>query len=96
VQAGVPAAEVRDPRRMSAHPQLQARRYYEEVEHPVAGVHPVATVPFRFDDVERWIHRPAPTLGQHNREILRELGWDERAIAELEAAKIIGDTPEGL
>jgi crotonobetainyl-CoA:carnitine CoA-transferase CaiB-like acyl-CoA transferase len=94
--AGVPAGEVRDPRGMSRHPQLRARRYYEEMEHPVAGVHPVATVPFRFDDVERWIHRPAPTLGQHNHEILRELGWDDRAIAELEAAKIIGDTPEGL
>jgi len=96
VRAGVPAGEVRDPRSISSHPQLDARRYFEVMEHPVAGSHPVATVPFRFDDVERWIRCPAPTLGQHNHEILRELGWDERAIAELETAKIIGDTPEGL
>jgi crotonobetainyl-CoA:carnitine CoA-transferase CaiB-like acyl-CoA transferase len=92
----VPAGEVRDPRSISSHPQLDARRYFEVMEHPVAGSHPVATVPFRFDDVERWIRFPAPTLGQHNHEILRELGWDERGIAALEAEKIVGDTPEGL
>jgi crotonobetainyl-CoA:carnitine CoA-transferase CaiB-like acyl-CoA transferase len=39
------------------------------------------------------ITRLAPTLGQHNEEVLREvLGLDRDEIAELRSAEIIGDT----
>jgi crotonobetainyl-CoA:carnitine CoA-transferase CaiB-like acyl-CoA transferase len=39
-------------------------------------------------------HRhPAPLLGQHNHELLAELGVTEAEIAELEADGIIGSTP---
>ena len=64
--------------------------------HPIAGTHPIATVPFRFDDVDTWIHRPAPTLGQHSAEVLAELGYSEEEIEALAEAKIIGETPENL
>jgi crotonobetainyl-CoA:carnitine CoA-transferase CaiB-like acyl-CoA transferase len=53
-------------------------------------------VPFRFASVERWIQRPAPTLGQHNHELLRELGYGDAEIAQLEADQVIGTRPIGL
>jgi crotonobetainyl-CoA:carnitine CoA-transferase CaiB-like acyl-CoA transferase len=49
--------------------------------------------PFRYDDVARWLQRAAPTLGQHSREILGELGWDDAGIAALEADGVIGVRP---
>jgi crotonobetainyl-CoA:carnitine CoA-transferase CaiB-like acyl-CoA transferase len=40
--------------------------------------------------------RPAPTLGEHNHEVLTELGLGEEEIAALEADQIIGTRPVWL
>jgi crotonobetainyl-CoA:carnitine CoA-transferase CaiB-like acyl-CoA transferase len=97
VAAGVPAGVANDPRRTTFHPQLAARRFTETPEHPVTGPLPVAVLPYRFGRRdEPWIRRPAPTIGQHNVEILTELGCTLEDIAALEAAKIIGTHPTGL
>jgi len=92
--AGVPAGRVVDSRRASRQPQMAARGFFEPCDHPVVGRHGVPTVPFRFDGVERWIRRPAPTVGQHSRAILRErLGLGEAELDALERARIIGERP---
>jgi crotonobetainyl-CoA:carnitine CoA-transferase CaiB-like acyl-CoA transferase len=97
VAAGVPAAPAADPRTTSRHPQLRARGFYETLEHPVVGSHPICAPPFRFASVARWLRSPAPTLGQHSREILAELlDIDDPELDELEAAGIIGERPAGL
>jgi crotonobetainyl-CoA:carnitine CoA-transferase CaiB-like acyl-CoA transferase len=94
---GVPAGRACDPRVTSGHPQLSARHFYEEVDHPVAGRHPVPGLPFRLASVDHWLQRPAPTLGEHNREILGGwLGLDDRELTELEASGVIGTWPQGL
>ena len=94
---GVPAASGRDPRSMYDHPQLQARGFYEEVGHPIVGPMPTPTLPFRFASVDRWLRTPAPTMGQHNREILvDELGVDDATYAALVESHIIGDRPRGV
>ena len=95
VEAGVPAGRVCNPREQTKHPQLRARGFFEEVAHGVVGAHPIPTLPFRYASVERWIRRPAPHLGQHNREILaEELGLSDSDLAELEQEGVIGDRPE--
>lgn len=92
VDAGVPAGILRNPQRGDLHPQLAHRGYFEQVDHPVTGTHPIAGLPWRSQTVDRWIRLPPPTLGQHNQEILTELGLDADDMAELEAAGIIGET----
>jgi crotonobetainyl-CoA:carnitine CoA-transferase CaiB-like acyl-CoA transferase len=96
VAAGVPAAPAVDARRTSEHPQYIARGYYEYPEHPVIGVRAHPSVPFRFASVDHWLRRAAPTLGQHNHEILTDLGLSEEEIAALEADHLIGTRPLGL
>jgi crotonobetainyl-CoA:carnitine CoA-transferase CaiB-like acyl-CoA transferase len=94
--AGVPAAPVRDPRLAREHPQLAARGFYEEVEHAIVGRQPLPTVPFRLASAARWLRRPPPTLGEHSREVLRELaGATEEELDALEAAGVIGREPQG-
>ena len=57
---------------------------------------PTPTLPFRFASVDRWLRTSAPTMGQHNREILvDELGVDDATYAALVDAQIIGDRPRG-
>ena len=92
---GVPAASVADPRWTNAHPQLVARGFYEESEHPVIGTHPIATLPYRFESIDTWLRNSAPTLGAHNREVLGELGYANAAIDLLEADGVIGTRPKG-
>ena len=93
-EQGIPAAPVADPRIASLHPQHAARGFFEEIEHPVVGRQPIPTVPFRYASVSRWLRSPAPTLGEHNREILGGLlGLQDAELAELEASGIIGTRP---
>lgn len=96
VAAGIPAGAVVDPRTTSRHPQLRARGFYEACEHPIAGRQPIPTLPFRYASVARWIRSPAPTLGQHNRQILGELGLRDSEIDDLEREAVIGTRPKHL
>jgi crotonobetainyl-CoA:carnitine CoA-transferase CaiB-like acyl-CoA transferase len=96
VGAGVPVAPVYDGRLSSQHPQFVARQYYEDLDHPVIGVRAHPSLPFRYASVDRWLASPAPMLGQHNHEILTELGLSAGEIAALEADDQIGTTPLGL
>ena len=92
--AGVPAGTLRDPRLLSEHPQLVARGFFEDSEHPVVGTHPLPMMPFRYASVSRWCRLPAPTVGQHNHEVLGGLlGLSDGELALLEADRVIGTRP---
>jgi crotonobetainyl-CoA:carnitine CoA-transferase CaiB-like acyl-CoA transferase len=95
--AGVPAAPTLDARRLNHLPQLAARGWFEPLEHPVAGKVLYESLPMTFSAMPRPIYRrPAPTLGEHNHEVLRELGLEDDAIKRLEDDKIIGTKPVWL
>jgi crotonobetainyl-CoA:carnitine CoA-transferase CaiB-like acyl-CoA transferase len=95
--AGVAAAALSDPRRVGENPQMAARGFFEPFEHAVVGRRLTPTAPFRYASVERWLHRAAPTLGQHNREILGSvLGLPDAELDALEAEGVIGTRLEGV
>lgn len=97
VQHRVPAGSVWPVTATNSHPQLRARGFYEEVEHPVVGTHSLVTTPFLSRHIQQWITRPAPVLGQDNHWVLRSvLGYSEEKINELEALQVIGTTPMGI
>ncbi len=93
-QQGVPAEELLTPEQMYDVPQLEAREYYQKLEHPITGVHRYPGWPFRIVPGPGRHHRCAPpTLGQHNNEILRELGLSDDEIGALRVRRVIGDRP---
>lgn len=95
VAAGVPAATLLDCRMAYKHPQIAARGFFETVTHPVAGTHPLPSLPARFAsrDAQPWIQTAAPTLGQHNREVLASLGVDDARLAALDERNVTGTKP---
>jgi crotonobetainyl-CoA:carnitine CoA-transferase CaiB-like acyl-CoA transferase len=95
VAAGVPACAVIPARDIVANPQLRSRRLFEVEPHGVTGDHEIPMLPFRFSRVDRWLRSPAPTLGQHNTEVLSEIGLAPPAIDELRRAGIVGETLGG-
>jgi crotonobetainyl-CoA:carnitine CoA-transferase CaiB-like acyl-CoA transferase len=92
--AGVPVAKVMQPHRQTELDQLAFRGFFEEIEHPVNGRAKLSTVPMRFSGGPGLFHtHSAPLLGQHNHELLAELGLTASEIADLEADGIIGCAP---
>ncbi|MBV8787109.1 MAG: CoA transferase [Mycobacterium sp.] len=92
--ADVPVAKVMQPHRQTELAQLAHRGFFEEVDHPVNGTARLSTVPMRMSDGPKVFHTsPAPVLGQHNHELLAELGLTASEIADLEADGIIGTEP---
>jgi crotonobetainyl-CoA:carnitine CoA-transferase CaiB-like acyl-CoA transferase len=43
-----------------------------------------------FSDTPASVERPAPLLGEHTREILRECGYDDAQIDDFVAAGVVG------
>ena len=78
-----------------ANPQLRSRRLFEVEPHAVTGDHEVPMLPFRFSRVDHWLRSPAPTLGQHNTEVLSEIGLAPSDIDQLRRAGIVGETLGG-
>ncbi|OBK18785.1 CaiB/BaiF CoA transferase family protein [Mycobacterium asiaticum] len=92
--AGVPVAKVLQPHRQTEIAQLFSRGFFETVDHPVCGTARLSTVPMRMSGGPCRFHtQPAPLLGQHNHELLAELGVTDAEIAELEADGVIGCSP---
>ena len=88
---GIPSEAVIPPRDIASNPQLEARSLFEVERHPVTGDHSIPMLPFRFSRVESWLRSAAPTLGQHNDEVLTEIGLSRAEIARLHEAGVIGD-----
>jgi crotonobetainyl-CoA:carnitine CoA-transferase CaiB-like acyl-CoA transferase len=61
-------------------PYLKETGFFQEVDHPVEGKTLMTSVPARFSKSPPNTTRLWPTLGQHNREILREAGCSENEI----------------
>jgi crotonobetainyl-CoA:carnitine CoA-transferase CaiB-like acyl-CoA transferase len=94
--AGVPAAIVIAARDVVANPQIRHRQLFETEHHPVTGEHDLPGLPFRFAHVPAWIPGAAPTVGQHNSEVLAEIGLLPAEIDELRRAGVIGERPVGV
>jgi crotonobetainyl-CoA:carnitine CoA-transferase CaiB-like acyl-CoA transferase len=89
--AGVPVGKVVQPHEQLDLEQLQHRGFFEELDHPVIGASPYASLPFRSTrGPDRFHRRHAPLLGEHNDELLLGLGLSRAEVDELEAAGIIG------
>jgi benzylsuccinate CoA-transferase BbsF subunit len=99
-QAGVPAGAVMKAPDLLADPHLQARGYFEWLDHPAewegVGCRPFPGRPYQFSKTPGSITSVA-TLGQHNREILGGLlGLTESEIDELEKQQVIGTAPAAV
>lgn len=96
--AGIPAAAVVSPSLVVENPQLKDRGFFECLAHPSTGETLYPTPPFTpLDGAARWLHRPPPTLGQHNSEVLTELcGLTEADLERLADQGVIGTRPKGL
>ncbi len=70
--------------------QLTSRNYFETIDDPVLGRIRIPGAPLRMGSHRPEPTRPAPRLGEHNREVLcGRLGLNDRELADLKAAGTI-------
>jgi crotonobetainyl-CoA:carnitine CoA-transferase CaiB-like acyl-CoA transferase len=93
--AGVPAGPVHTIGEALTHPQTLARGMVVDLEHPQAGPTKALGCPIHFSKTPARIDRPAPMLGEHSRELLREYGYTDAEIDEFLAAGVI-EEPESI
>ncbi len=72
------------------HPQLEANGILVEFDHAVHGTVRTVGNPLRISSVERIPLRPAPLLGQHTDEILREAGYAPDEVNALRTRNLLG------
>lgn len=77
---------VQTPAELLACPHLEARNFWREVDHPVAGNLRIPARLFHSTEAAEPSMRPAPRLGQHTAEVLDELGLRAADAALLHAA----------
>jgi len=87
--AGVPVGPVSSIGEALAHPQTLARGMVVDLVHPQAGPTKALGCPIHFSETPTAITRPAPVLGEHTREVLREHGYADGDIDAFVAAGVV-------
>lgn len=87
--AGVPVGPVHTISEALSHPQTLARGMVVDLVHPLAGPTKAVGCPVHFSETPTAITRPAPMLGEHTREVLRDHGYDDSEIDRFVADGVV-------
>jgi crotonobetainyl-CoA:carnitine CoA-transferase CaiB-like acyl-CoA transferase len=86
----VPCGQVIDPADAAHHPYFVERRMVRQIDDPRIGSFDVPGFPLRFSDAPPEPDLVTPALGEHNRDVLRELaGFGDAELDALEADGVL-------
>jgi crotonobetainyl-CoA:carnitine CoA-transferase CaiB-like acyl-CoA transferase len=83
--ARVPCGPVYKMRETISDPHVTGGDFFTSIDFPGVGSAPIAATPVKLHGTPGEIRRRPPTLGEHNDEVLRELGYSSAEIAALVA-----------
>jgi len=86
----VPHAPILSVEEAMQHPHLRQRGTIRTIHDKILGDFDIPGFPFRFSDYPTRLELAAPTLGEHNREVLTgTLGYSPERVSELESRGIL-------
>ncbi|HTW83570.1 MAG TPA: formyl-CoA transferase [Candidatus Sulfotelmatobacter sp.] len=84
----VPCGPILSTKDLIEDESLRARGMIAEVEHPERGTYVTVGCPLNLSDTPVEVKR-SPLLGEHNEQILKEIGWTGNGVQELQAAGVL-------
>ena len=87
--AGVPCGPINSVADVVNDPQVAARNMLVSIPHPLVPDLKVPASPLKLTDTPPTVRRYPPTLGEHNQEVLAELGYSEGDMAGLKAEGVL-------
>lgn len=87
---GVLCGEIKTFEEAVCDPQAEANEMVVEMEHPELGVLRFLGMPIRLHDTPSSLRIPPSGVGDHNREVLSEMGYSDKEIDELAAQGVFG------
>jgi crotonobetainyl-CoA:carnitine CoA-transferase CaiB-like acyl-CoA transferase len=95
-EAGVPCGPVLTFDETLSDPHVIARDMVAELDHPIIGEMRTIGPPTKFSGLDFAVRGPAPWLGQHTAEVLRETGLGDDEIAALFTDEVVFDAHPDL
>lgn len=95
-EAGVPCGPVLTFDETLSDPHVIARDMIAELEHPIIGEMRTIGPPTKFSGLDFTVRGPAPWLGQHTAEVLRETGLTDDEIQALFTDEVVFDAHPDL
>lgn len=80
---GIPATKHNTVGEAAELPQVKHRDVFDEVDHPRLGQLTLTGIPFDLSETPPKLERHAPSLGEHNREVLEDIGYSPSEIERI-------------
>ncbi|HSB71208.1 MAG TPA: CaiB/BaiF CoA-transferase family protein [Candidatus Methylomirabilis sp.] len=88
---GIPYSPINNLQQICEDPHIAHRKMLVEIDQPLVGKMQICASPLKLSETPGEVYAPAPMLGQHSEEILRDvLGFPPEKIAQLKATGVIG------
>jgi crotonobetainyl-CoA:carnitine CoA-transferase CaiB-like acyl-CoA transferase len=91
VEADIQASAVKPPERIVDHPQATYADMIVDVEHPGSGEFTTTGIPVKHSKTPGRVNRHPPNLGEHNEEVLAELGFGKDEIDRFREDGVINE-----
>jgi CoA:oxalate CoA-transferase len=88
---GIPAAPHQTIDEAASMPHVEERGVFTTVDHPYLGEMTLTDTPLDLSETPPSIRQHTPVLGEHNREVLAELDYDEATLDRLKSSGILGE-----
>jgi len=85
----IPNAPINTIQEVFDNPQIKHLGIPKQISHPKMGESNLVGSPINMSDTPPRFFRPAPLLGEQTEEVLAKLGYDDKAVQELRANKVI-------